>query len=636
MSITITDKQFRLATYVSLGMMLILMLVASKDFGITGDEFTQNTYGEKVYDYYASGGEDKSALSFKNVYFYGGFFDLLCVTVNKIVPGDEYNVRHFITAIFGFLIIVVAVSLARNYKNWAAALLTAWLLFLSPRFFGESMNNPKDVPFALGMLLGAYCIIRFVKAFPKPSLKDKIWLALSIALAISIRVGGLLLIPFLGVAIILQYWFEWRKQYELGSKEIKRLVINTVIISIAGYLLGLVFWPYALQAPFSNPFTALSEMSQFSTGIRMLFDDTHIMSSDVPWYYIPKWLFISSPLIVLLGIVASPILFTDRSYKKHWIFFLFFVALFPLLYIIYKKSPLYDGWRHLFFIYPPLVVLAALAFISMMERFAQPAAKYAITALIVIGLVLPARWSVANHPNQIVYFNELQGGVDGAYGYYETDYYMNSIKQGMYKLAEMKNLYNIQDTVVIATNCVEPMWNYAANVNPKIKLVYARYGERYDQPWDYALFYSRFVDKSLLQNGYFPPGGTIATIDADNTPLCAILQKDSATINAAKGAAAIKANDFAAAAQYYEKALQADPKNETGYVNYAIAVASMGNIDAGIGIVNQGIKIDPSNIQAYQLLVSLYKAKGDRQGEIQATNMLNAQIMEQQGTAEAQ
>lgn len=35
-----------------------------------------------------------------------------------------------------------------------------------------------------------------------------------------------------------------------------------------------------------------------------------------------------------------------------------------------------------------------------------------------------------NHPNDYVYFNELVGGLHGAYGDYETDYYYNALKKG--------------------------------------------------------------------------------------------------------------------------------------------------------------------------------------------------------------
>ena len=626
---------FRIATLVSLAVMLVIMLWVSKDFGISGDEITQNTYGQKVYDYYASFGKNKSCLEpfgrITNAFYYGGFYDLLCVTVNKFSPLDPFDTRHLIDALSGFFIIFFAVRLAKLFKGWDAALLVAWFLFLSPRFFGESMNNPKDVPFALGMLMGLYYICRFVRAFPKPASRDMIGLALSVAFAISIRVGGILLIPFLGVAVVLQYFFDWKKQFTIGSKEIRQLVLRSAIICAVGYFLGLIFWPYALQDPISNPFTALGEMSQFSTSIGMLFNDNRILSENVPWNYIPQWLFITTPVIILLGIIASPYLFVSKDYKFPELSFLFFAALFPLFYVIYKKSPLYDGWRHLFFIYPPLMTLSALTFISIIHKMKSRYGRYAITAVILIGLALPAKWCIANHPNEIVYFNELEGGIDGAYGKYETDYYMNSLKQASYKLAKMQDLFHTKQKVVIATNAIEPVMHYFSVINPNVECVYIRYYQRYEKKWDYALIYTRFLDKELLQNNYFPPANTIATIKADNTPLCAIVKADPEYL-AYQANEMMKASNYDSAIFYFEKHLQKEPNDESSYDNYAIALANTGRMNDAINAINKKLKFTPSDVQSLDLLSKLYKATGDKVHEQQAESTIqDIQSKEQEG-----
>jgi tetratricopeptide (TPR) repeat protein len=605
---------FKIATFISLGLMLVIMLFTSKDFGISGDEMTQNTYGELVYKYYATFGKDKSCLEpfgrVDNAFYYGGFYDLLCVTVNKILHTDTFNTRHFINALFGFFIIVFAARLARFMKDWRAAFIVVWLLFLSPRFLGESMNNPKDIPFALGMLMGVYYILRFLKSFPKPGWKDIVGLTLSIGLAISTRVGGILLLPYLFVAVALYYFFEWRKQYSITSKEIKGLVVRCIAICVVGYFLGLVFWPYGLEAPLSNPFKALGELSQLSVNIGMLFDDKKMVSSQVPWYYIPKWIFISTPIIILAGIVASPWLLTLKEYKFAVLGFVFFAAIFPVAYVIYKKNPLYDGWRHLLFVYPPLIVLCGLTFTALIERAKSKVVRYGVVAALCIGLALPAKWCIANHPNEIVYFNEFTGGVSGAYGYYETDYYMNSLKQAAFKLAKMKGLFDTKDTVVIASNAIEPVIEYFKTINPKIVCVYVRYYQRYEKKWDYALLYTRFLDKELLQNGYFPPANTIAVIKADKAPLCAIVERDPEFL-AYKANEFLKAKNFDSASVYFDKHLKKEPNDESSYYNYAVTLASLGKIPEAINAINTKLKYTPRDLQSYDLLIRIYDAIKD-------------------------
>lgn len=625
---------FRVATFISLGIMLVIMLLTSKDFGISGDELTQNTYGELVYKYYASFGKDKSCFEpfgrINNAFYYGGFYDLLCVTVNKILHSDTFNTRHFINAIFGFMIIVFGARLARFMKDWRAALIVAWMLFLSPRFLGESMNNPKDIPFALGMLMGVYYILRFLRNFPKPTWRDMAGLAVSIGLAISARVGGIMLLPYLFVGVVLHYFFEWRKQYTLTSKEMKGLVVRSIIVCAAGYLLGLIFWPYGLENPISNPLKALSEMSQFSTSIGMLFEDKRIMSDKVPWYYIPKWIFISTPVIILAGIVLSPWLLKLKEYKFASLGFIFFAAIFPVVYIIYKKSPLYDGWRHLLFVFPPLVVLAGLTFTALIDRAKSKAIRYAVVGVLCLGLALPAKWCIANHPNEIVYFNEFTGGINGAYGYYETDYYMNSLKQAAYKLAKEKNLFNTKEKIVIASNAIEPVIEYFKVINPNISCTYIRYYQRYEKQWDYALIYTRFLDKELLQNGYFPPTNTIGVIKADKVPLCAILQADPEQ-DAFKANEFLKAKKLDSALVYFEKHLKKDPKDESSYFNYGLALASVGRLPEAINALNTKLIYTPKDLQCYDLLIKIYDAMKDMPHKQEAISRAQAIQQEEQG-----
>ncbi len=625
---------FKTLTLASLLIMLVVMLYVSKDFGITGDEVTQNTYGQLVYKYYATGGQDKSCLEpygrVDNAFYYGGFYDLLCVVVNKFSPFNEFNTRHFINAIFGFLAILFAARLARFFKGWDAALLTVWFLFLSPRFFGECMNNPKDIPFALGMLMGVFYICRFVAAFPKPTWKHAAGVAVAIGFAIGARVGGILLIPFLAFAVLLKYMFEWKKDYAIASKEIIRLALTCAGICVAGYFLGLIFWPYALQAPLSNPFKSLDEMSKFSVSISMLFEDKRLISQQVPWYYIPKYIFISSPIIILLGFVISPYLLLVKKYQKSLLIFLFFAAIFPVFYVIYKKSPLYDGWRHLLFVYPPLAVISSLAFVTIIDQFKSKAVQYACCALLFIGLALPAKFTLANHPNEIVYFNEFTGGVNGAFGYYETDYYMNSIKQGTYELAKMKDLFNTKDTVIIGSNAAEPVVEYLKAINPRLVCLYVRYNQRYEKPWKYAVFYSRYIDKAMLQNGHFPPEGTIGTIKADNAPLCAIVQND-ADLAGYKAHQFLKAQNLDSAIYYFEKHFQESPKDESSMDSYAEAFARKGKIDDAVTVVNNKLKINPDDLQTYQLLINIYKSIGDKVREQQTISKARAIAAQQEG-----
>ena len=92
----IDPSYYRFLFMITSLILLFLMPSMSFDFGITGDEEVQKIYGEKILAYFETDGEDKSALDYKNLYYYGGLFDYCAAWLNKNVGGfDEYDLRHF-------------------------------------------------------------------------------------------------------------------------------------------------------------------------------------------------------------------------------------------------------------------------------------------------------------------------------------------------------------------------------------------------------------------------------------------------------------------------------------------------------------------------------------------------------------
>lgn len=87
--------------------------------------------------------------------------------------------------------------------------------------------------------------------------------------------------------------------------------------------------------------------------------------------------------------------------------------------------------RHLLFVYPGLVVLAAIGIIRLLRFVQQPAGRVALRVALVAGLAMPAYAMVDLHPFQTSYFNEFVGGLRGAAGRYYTDYWGTCVKQAV-------------------------------------------------------------------------------------------------------------------------------------------------------------------------------------------------------------
>jgi len=95
---------------------------------------------------------------------------------------------------------------------------------------------------------------------------------------------------------------------------------------------------------------------------------------------------------------------------------------------------LYDGWRQMFFVYPPFIALATIGLYWAIHGQKKPRGRQALWAFVSIGM-LGIIWSMIRfHPHQQVYFNVLAGAE--IHYRHETDYWGLSYKQGLEALLE--------------------------------------------------------------------------------------------------------------------------------------------------------------------------------------------------------
>jgi hypothetical protein len=222
----------------------------------------------------------------------------------------------------------------------------------------------------------------------------------------------------------------------------------------------------------------------------MIFEGHRIDTGDLPWYYLPKWLFIAHPLYLLAGVICgtATIVLIERKFKNSAVWMVLFSALFPIFFIVYNKSTLYDGLRHTLFTVPPMIIICTLFFIYVFDVLKNKGMRFAFAGVLIILIALPAKFMFANHPNEYVYFNEIAGGIKSAYGVYETDYYMNSIMQG-YKWLLENELSKSKESAIVASNCAEPLVEYAKVSPIPFRPMYSRFYQKNQKEWDYAIYY---------------------------------------------------------------------------------------------------------------------------------------------------
>lgn len=536
----------------------------SLDSGISGDEYVHHKHAEYVSKYFQGEKENNKALEDNKtlLHFYGQSCDFIAYVLSTLLNiEDYYKFRHFFISLYGWLLMLITGLLVTKLSSWRGGIITLILIFLSPKVLGHSFNNPMDIPFAMAFIFAIYYMLKYSLSFPKISIASSIGISIGIGIALSIRVGGLLLFAYLAFMLGINYMFkirikDWFKKPSLLL--LSKLLLVVLLISVFSYIIGILFWPYALENPFTGVLNALKSMTNIPVGLKQLFKGEYILSFDLPWYYSIKYILMTTPIVIFVGlaIFIGSIPFRKEPRNNYLFYsFLAFAFVFPITYTIYKNSNLYGGWRHLLFAYAPIVVLSGAGFNFLLSK-KNKYIKYGTLALLGVLLVHPIKHVIKNHPYQYVYYNEIAGGVKGAYGNYELDYYYHSLKKGAEWLIE--NELN-GDSVTVATNHGR-IASYAFRNNPNVKVEYSRYYEKSKENWDYAVFVNTHIHPHQLKNNFFPPAGTIHTEDVDGMPICAVIKRVSNEDNL--GFEALKKRKLNEAEKHFNNYLELNPHSE--------------------------------------------------------------------------
>ena len=574
----------------------------SKDFGISGDEFVDHRHAGYVIDYFTKG--DKAALNQPKtaLHLYGNSVQVVAAVVAKVIGADDvYRVRHFICALVGASGIVFVGLLGLRFGGGLCGLLSMLLLFFSPRFFGHSMNNLKDIPFAVGYLIAIFYFVRLFDRYPVVKLRHAIGAVCGIALALGTRSGGLILFPYLlmygGLFYILWVGFKHFYRFLRYRRDVENILFLIILVLGVGYFLSIVTWPFALAKPLTNVVLSLKEFTNYNIGLRTIFEGEQMMSNMLPVHYAPKYLLISAPLVVVVGFVGYLFFLAFRKGEFSLLsFFLLFSLVFPVFWVIYQKSNLYGGIRHLMFVVPFMVLLAARGWTLLLSCRGKAVKVVGAVALAVL-LCLPIRHYAVNHPNEYVYFNELVGGVRGAYGDYETDYYYNSLKKAADWFRE--NVDYKDSTVTIVTNHSDNLAYYFRK-DTNVRVIYGRYYEKYNADWDYMIFANVYINSYQLKNGLFPvKEGFLYSVDVDGLPMSVVGRRTSKDDFLA--ARLLKEGKYAEGIALMEKYLAAHPWNEEMWMRLARAYYVQDSIGQTYACACKALALQPQLMDALNL-----------------------------------
>ncbi|MDA9488578.1 glycosyltransferase family 39 protein [Bradyrhizobium sp. CCBAU 11361] len=432
--------------------MLVLAAVAViagltfRDYGLGWDDYTHAEYADLLLRMFGSGFKDTAALSFANLYMYGGGFDMVAALLHKVIPLELFETRRLLGAVVGVIGLAVTWRLGRRIGGPLAGLASLLLLALCPIFYGHMFMNPKDAPFAVAMIILMLSLVRLAEEYPQPSPRTVLIVGIGAGLSIGCRILGGLALVYAMIGFIPLFLEELRTE---GVREAARRFAHVVYVLLPGLVFGYLvmglIWPWSIMEP-GNPFEALTYFSHFfEKPWKEMFDGAIVSVPDMPWSYLPTLFALQLPevmLVLMTGAVVSTFALLPRggvpARRKTILLMLTLAATLPLAIAMVKRPALYNGIRHFVFVIPPMAVLGGVAFAWTMERLRANHRTWqpVVLATFCFGLALSLAEMIRLHPYQYTHFNHIAGTVRAADDRFMLDYWGLALKQASDELRE--------------------------------------------------------------------------------------------------------------------------------------------------------------------------------------------------------
>jgi hypothetical protein len=491
-----------------------------RDYGPTFDEGVQAGYGELALRYFESGGRDKSYESPapplpSDLYLYGPLVEMVPALFYSGDGPAKYHTRHLFLGLLALGSLLAVWKFGRRFGDPRVALFALICVATLPRFYGHCFNNSKDVSFALSML---WFMAALAAMFTGASVRwsRAVWCGVAFGLGLCMRPGGFPLFAMflLGAAVI---WLATRERDAAQPGPVGAalgLVPKLLVVFAMAWAIMVVPWPWAHGNVLARPLAAMKAATEFHTTMPVLFEGVTAQSDALPWYYIPKYVLIVTPLgvlaLALVGLAGGARDLLARRTRALRMLLLSAMWLFaPLALFAAVRPNVYGGMRHFLFVLPALGILAGCGAARILGAFEPRPRRFAWIVLLAIAL-WPLKDIVRLHPYQMTYYNALVGGVRGASGNYWTDYSLTSYAEAIeWVNARAAEHPERELTVVIAAGPAILIWaeGYAADNVELVSLRSLGPDRRVLAPADYYVGTSR---GGLLDT--FPESPAVHTI----------------------------------------------------------------------------------------------------------------------------
>ena len=422
-----------------------VVLATFRDYGLGWDDYTHSEYGDLLVKLYASGFSDRRALSFVNLYMYGGGFDMLAALTAKALPFTLFETRRLVGGLIGLLGLVATWRTGRRVGGPLAGFLALVLLATCPLYIGHMFMNAKDAPFAAAMALLLYALVRMFETYPVLTPANGSLAAAGFGLSIGSRIMGGFGVIELAAGLAFAGSLDAIKQgVRPAAKRLGRYLAWLIPVALLAYAVMALVWPWSVTS-LLNPLRAVVYFSSFfEKPWHELFGGELTLVTQMPRSYVPTLLALQLPEILLglalAGAAGAAIAVCRRELaasRRVVLLVILIAAIAPIAAAVAARPAMYNGIRHFVFVLPPIAVLGGLAGARLLEWLWEKSHSAASVAglTLIAATALPVIAMARLHPYEYTYYNTLAGGVAGARSRYMLDYWALSFKQASQGLA---------------------------------------------------------------------------------------------------------------------------------------------------------------------------------------------------------
>ena len=331
-------------------------------------------------------------------------------------PLKFYALRHLLVFLFFFIGTIFFYKLLINrFNSKSIALIGCSLLILTPRLIGEAFHNSNDIVFLTFFIISIYYYFEYID---KNNTKNIILFALFAALTTSVRLFGLI--------FPLSFLFIYFLSILSNKDNLKK--INLIIFYLLLYFFFLIlFWPYLWSNPIENFIFILSNMIEGNFGSSLIYFHGEFYNTKLlPYYYLPLWILISTPIFNILlfscgfflisKIYICKLFLIEKNDSKYdfWNnnieikdFFIVFIFLVFLIYGTFFTIHHYNSWRVFYFINFFIVYFSVFFINFCLSKKEYKKFFNFFSVILILSLLFNTYRIFIYHPYQSIYFNVL-------------------------------------------------------------------------------------------------------------------------------------------------------------------------------------------------------------------------------------